>query len=57
MNPRSSKKLLCPACKEDSHTSPPLGATLCQCGERTCACYGVQVRAGVRADRGVKATA
>lgn len=49
------KIVLCPACESGDHTAPGLNvpifrqpSSVCQCGERTCACYGIQVAAGVR---------
>jgi hypothetical protein len=46
-----SKRVLCFYCQENEHTSPPNGSMSCECGTRTCACYGIQVRAGFRKDR------
>lgn len=54
---RSSTKLLCNSCKDGNHTDPPAGATLCQCGVPTCACYVVPPRTAIRTPRGVKVTA
>jgi hypothetical protein len=44
-------QVLCFPCREKRHTSPPNESHACQCGTRTCACYGFQVRAGIRRDR------
>lgn len=52
-----TERILCNACRpyfddgigtKAKHTSPPHGSHTCQCSVRTCACYGIQVAAGVR---------
>jgi hypothetical protein len=52
--------LLCTNCRPDPdagigakapHSNPGKESVICQCDTRTCACYGYQVRVGVRKDR------
>ena len=43
-------KIICPDCDRGSHTEPGKASEYCQCGTRTCGCYGLQVKMGVRKD-------
>lgn len=47
------KRLLCPECERGEHVSPPNASlqAICTCSQRTCACYGVRVAAGLAKER------